>query len=100
MNTAQQTSSALQKEDFYKAIVQHFLDFTFEQIDNNEPPISESPETVQLLEALAEIAPGFPAGKKMGELLYIFTAGFMKGLEAGFNATDAEQPTQQPAQPL
>jgi len=90
MNTAQQTTSALQKEDFYKAIVQNFLSFTFEQIDSNEPPISKNPETAQLLDALAELCPEFPRGAEVERLLFMFAAGLMRGLETGLSLTDAE----------
>ena len=94
MNTAQQaTTGAIQKEDFYKAIAHNFLSFTFEQTDSNAPPITDNPETAQLLSALADLCPDFPRGAAIGKLLYMFAAGFMKGLEAGFKITDAEQPT-------
>ena len=98
MNTAQQAANGappaedFSKEDFYKAIAESFLSDTFEQLDSNAPPITENPETAQLLNALAEICPDFPRGEQIGKLLFMYTAGFMKGFEAGINATDAEQP--------
>lgn len=92
MNTAQQATSALQKEDFYKAIAQNFLDFTLEQTDGNKPPISKDPEAAQLLDALAEICPEFPCGEGVKKLLFMYAAGLMRGLETGLRLTDTEQP--------
>lgn len=98
MNTTQQAVTGApqaddySREDFFKVIVQHYLSFTFEQIDRNDPPIKDDPDTAQLLDALAEICPDFPRGDAVGKMLYMFAAGFTAGLEAGLTITTPDQP--------